>query len=429
MSDPSKPLVAGWKTVVNPEHGTAFDVPPDWEVLAPSVFSGHTDRKDPDKLLIGHTAPAFYKSKWCSIDADGDGRITDVKLGAAGTKGAEGAKDTAEIAEKNAPTWVYAAYTQPDKSLVTWDKPVKYRTKSGVEGTYVKARSAGVKQTNRCAGDGQAIVFGFKNSKGGFVAWNFYGRTGVPGAVGDDLVMRILSTVRLSGDPKEQTPCNRRWRSLPGPDVLDAGACSMLQRQNTGDFVWRTRSSRAPERWLALDEPRLRQRTTDGTGLRQPASGIGGGTPPQDEGRPALRRTAGAAHGGRAARKAVRGDRHRGRPVRRLRRVVLRPAHAREAEGRATAEAATATAEPAAAAGAAVEVAAAVRCGKPVPVEAAEIAQDFTAHALAHGQVAQADAVVEEEAEACRSGRVHSPAAAPCPPCPERSQSRDDRFP
>ncbi|MBT2541055.1 hypothetical protein J7E99_10135 [Streptomyces sp. ISL-44] len=206
VSDPSKPLVAGWKTVVNPEHGTAFDVPPDWEVLAPSVFSGHTDRKDPDKLLIGHTAPAFYKSKWCSIDADGDGRITDVKLGAAGTKGAEGAKDTAEIAEKNAPTWVYAAYAQPDKSLVTWDKPVEYHTKSGVEGTYVKARSAGVKQTNRCAGDGQAIVFGFKNSKGGFVAWNFYGRTGVPGAVGDDLVMRILSTVRLSGDPKERTP-------------------------------------------------------------------------------------------------------------------------------------------------------------------------------------------------------------------------------
>lgn len=205
-SDPSKPLIAGWKTVVNPEHGTAFDVPPDWEVAAPSVFSGYTDRKDPSKVLIGHTAPAFHKSKWCSVDSNGDGRVEDFPLGTAGTKGAEGAKSTSEVAEKNAPTWVYAARTQPDKSLVTWDKPVEYRTKSGVKGTYVKARSAGAKQPHRCAGDGQAVVFGFQNSKGGFVAWDFQGRTGVPGAIRDDLVMRILSTVRLAGDPKEPTP-------------------------------------------------------------------------------------------------------------------------------------------------------------------------------------------------------------------------------
>lgn len=204
--DPSKPLVAGWKTVVNPAQGTAFDVPPEWEVLSPDVFSGHTDKKDSDKVLIGHTAPAFYKSKWCSIDADGDGQISDVALASVGTKGAQGAKGTAEIAEKSAPTWVYAAYTQPDKSVVTWDKPVEYTTKSGVRGSYVKARSQGAAQPNRCAGDGQAVVFSFKNSKGNFVAWNFYGRTGVPGAVKDPVIMRVLSTVRLSGDPTDPKP-------------------------------------------------------------------------------------------------------------------------------------------------------------------------------------------------------------------------------
>ncbi|MFD6971168.1 hypothetical protein [Streptomyces sp. NPDC059979] len=205
-ADPTKPLIAGWKTVINPKHGTAFDVPPQWEVLSPDVFSGHTDRKDPDKVLIGHTAPAFYKSKWCSIDANGDGQVTDVRLGNTGTKGASGAKDTAEIAEKSAPTWVYAAYTQPDKSVVTWDKPKEFTTKSGVRGSYVKARSKGAAQPNRCAGDGQAVVFGFKNSRGDLVAWDFYGRTGVPGAVDDALVMRIMSTVRLAGDPKEPSP-------------------------------------------------------------------------------------------------------------------------------------------------------------------------------------------------------------------------------
>ncbi|MFJ6758962.1 hypothetical protein ACIQNK_28575 [Streptomyces sp. NPDC091273] len=196
--DPSKPLVAGWKTVVNPKYGTSFDVPPDWEVLSPDVFSGHADDNDPDKILIGHTAPAFYKSEWCSIDANGDGTVTDFPLGSVGTKGAEGAKDTAEVAEKNAPTWVYAAFTQPDKSVVKWDKPVEYTTKTGLKGTYVKARSKGAAQPNRCAGDGQAIVFSFKNTEGAFVAWDFYGRTAVPGAIPDTLIMRILNTVRLT---------------------------------------------------------------------------------------------------------------------------------------------------------------------------------------------------------------------------------------
>ncbi|MGZ9932456.1 hypothetical protein ACXNSR_21585 [Streptomyces sp. NC-S4] len=202
-ADPTRPLVAGWKTVLNPKHGTAFDVPPGWEVLEPQVFSGYADDKDPEKLLIGHTAPAFYKSQWCSIDANGDGQVTDVRLAGTGTKGAGGAKDPADIAVKEAPTWVYAAYTQPDKSVVTADKPVEYTTKSGLRGSYVRARSSGARRTDRCAGDGQAVVFGFKNSRGDLVSWNFYGRTGVPGAVDDALIMRILSTVRLAGDPKD----------------------------------------------------------------------------------------------------------------------------------------------------------------------------------------------------------------------------------
>ncbi|MEV6954802.1 hypothetical protein [Streptomyces sp. NPDC051183] len=201
-ADAAATSTAGWKTVVNPAHGIAFDVPPDWEVVSPTVFSGYTDHNDPDKHLIGHTAPAFYKSKWCSIDGNGDGVVTDTRLATTGSKGADGAKSTEEVAEKTAPTWVYAAYTQPDKSLVKWDKPVEFTTKSGVRGSYVKARSEGAPAPNRCEGDGKAVAFGFKNSKGDFVAWDFYGRTGVPGAVSDELVMRIMSTVRLEGDPK-----------------------------------------------------------------------------------------------------------------------------------------------------------------------------------------------------------------------------------
>lgn len=196
-----KPTVKGWKVVVNPAHGTAFDVPPDWEVLEPQIFSGFSDDKDPDKPVIGHTAPAFFKKKWCSLDANGDGYINDIALASTGTKGASGAKTTDEIAEKTATAWAYSAFASADKKVVKWDKPVAYTTKAGVKGSYVKARTEGAKKDHKCAGDGWAIAFGFKNSKGDFVAWDFYGRSGVQGAVRDDLVMRILSTVRLSGAP------------------------------------------------------------------------------------------------------------------------------------------------------------------------------------------------------------------------------------
>ncbi|MFE2547934.1 hypothetical protein ACFXGI_05215 [Streptomyces sp. NPDC059355] len=192
---------AGWKTVVNPLHGTAFDVPPGWEVMSSDVFSGFSDHVVPDKPVVGHTAPAFYKYTWCSVDSDGDGRIEDFALAGTGTKGGDGAKSTDEVARKTAAAWVYGAYTQPDKDAVTWDEPVEYTTRSGVRGSYVKAHSKGSRRTGKCAGEGRAIAFGFKNSKGDFVAWDLYGRTGVPGAVSDELIMRILSTVRLSGEP------------------------------------------------------------------------------------------------------------------------------------------------------------------------------------------------------------------------------------
>ncbi|MFJ9431556.1 hypothetical protein ACIRQY_18110 [Streptomyces sp. NPDC101490] len=201
-----EPTIAGWKAVVSPAHGTAFDVPADWEVDPDISSSGYPDNNNPDKRLVQHAVPAFYKAAWCSIDADGSGLISDFELGSAGVQGVTGAKDTREIAEKVAPLWVYAAFTQPDKNVVTRYRAVDYTTEAGVRGSYVKAYSEGAEKPNKCAGDGQAVVFCFKNSRGDFVAWDIYARTGVPGALSDDLIMRILSTVRLAGDPTDPPP-------------------------------------------------------------------------------------------------------------------------------------------------------------------------------------------------------------------------------
>jgi hypothetical protein len=204
-TETEKPTVDGWKVVVNPKRGVAFDVPADWEVQSPGLSIGFEDDKSDDaKPLIIMSAPAYYKSKWCTTDSNKDGRTEDTALAAVGTKGADGAKDTDEVAVNTVPWWVYGGYTQPDKKSLTFDKEAKeYTTASGIKGSIAWAQSENTPQKGKCASDGKALTFGFKNSKGDFVSWNFYGAKGVTGEVPKETVMKILSTVRLHGEPTE----------------------------------------------------------------------------------------------------------------------------------------------------------------------------------------------------------------------------------
>lgn len=203
-SQAEQPTVAGWKVVVNPKWGTAFDVPADWEVETPGTLIGfeETDAKGGAKPIITMSAPAYYKSKWCVSDDDKDGRTSDTALAGVGTKGASGAKNADEVAVNQVPWWVYGGYTQPDKKSLVFDQKAKpYTTKSGVAGSLARAHSKNTPQTGKCASDGKAITFGFKNSAGDYVAWSLYGAAGVPAEVSEKTIMQILSTVRLHGDP------------------------------------------------------------------------------------------------------------------------------------------------------------------------------------------------------------------------------------
>ncbi|MEV5954497.1 hypothetical protein AB0M11_12105 [Streptomyces sp. NPDC051987] len=195
-----RPTVAGWKTVVNPKWGTAFDVPADWEVLTSGTSVGFEDTDG--KPIITMSAPAQYRSKWCTSDDDKDGRTEDTALAAVGTKGESGAKSPGDAAVREVPWWVYGGYTQPDRKSITYDrKATAYTTASGLKGAYAWARSTHTPQKGKCAGDGKAITFGFENSAGDLVSWDFYGARGVNGEVPTATIMKILSTVRLHGTP------------------------------------------------------------------------------------------------------------------------------------------------------------------------------------------------------------------------------------
>ncbi|MGV9251077.1 hypothetical protein [Streptomyces sp. NPDC003697] len=200
-----RPTVPGWKVVVNPKWGTIFDVPPDWDVQSPEGMLGFDDDSldygDLDnwgKVVIVMSAPAFLRDNWCLSDRNKDGRMDGTLLAAAGTKGAQGAKSTGDTALAQSERWVYGGYTQPDtKSIVTDRTARPYTTRSGVKGSIAWARSRNTPRKDRCATDGKALTFGFRNLSGDFVAWSLFSATGVKDEVPDATAMRILSTVRL----------------------------------------------------------------------------------------------------------------------------------------------------------------------------------------------------------------------------------------
>ncbi|MFF3615847.1 hypothetical protein [Streptomyces sp. NPDC002580] len=203
--DAEKATIAGWKVVVNPKWGTAFDVPADWKVETPGTFIGFEDDKKGDgSALIGMSAPAYLKEKWCTSDDDKDGYTSDTSLAAAGTKGQSGAKNTGDVARNDSAWWVFGGYTdQKDasKKLLKIGKPKAYTTASGIEGSVATTYSSGVAKKGKCDSDGKATTFAFKNSSGDFVSWTLYGAKGVSEEVPDATVQKILSTVRLHGEP------------------------------------------------------------------------------------------------------------------------------------------------------------------------------------------------------------------------------------
>ncbi|EPH46793.1 hypothetical protein ABT390_25385 [Streptomyces aurantiacus] len=192
-----KPTVPGWKAVMNPKRGVAFDVPPQWSPKSVHWVSWVSDDAGPeDNKLAAMAAPAYLKEQWCAFDEDKDGTSEYAPLGGAGTRINRGAKNTEDIARESSTAWVYGAYAQPEKKKVKAGAVESYTTKSGIKGSLATAESSGVTKKGKCDTDGKATVFAFKDAGGEFVSWAFHGAKDVKEEIPDATVRKILSTVR-----------------------------------------------------------------------------------------------------------------------------------------------------------------------------------------------------------------------------------------
>ncbi|MFC8956833.1 hypothetical protein ACFT8P_30030 [Streptomyces sp. NPDC057101] len=195
-----QPTIPGWKVVYNPKYNTLFDVPPEWEVLKPGMITAFEDEKKNDgSPLMTMTSPTRLKGEWCTYDVDKNGTPETWGLSTAGTKGGQGAKNTADAAYGEAGSWVWGGYAQHmPKNTIKITKAVPYKTASGLTGSMATATAPGVKKRNKCESDGKSIAFTFKNTAGDFTTWVLYAADGVAGELPDATIRQILSTVRLA---------------------------------------------------------------------------------------------------------------------------------------------------------------------------------------------------------------------------------------
>ncbi|WP_371100192.1 hypothetical protein [Streptomyces sp. PU_AKi4] len=201
-TDTETATVEGWKTVVNPSAGIAFDVPPQWAPESTDWVTYASENDDPeDKPLIAMRAPAFLQEEWCSSDEDRNGELEHAPLAAAGSRRNSDARSTEEIAAADPKAWVYGRYAQPDETKVKSATAEPFTTASGIEGTLGTAWSEGVEKSKKCTTNGKALTFAFKNTEGDLVSWSFFGAKDVTDEVPNATVREIAATVRLHEDP------------------------------------------------------------------------------------------------------------------------------------------------------------------------------------------------------------------------------------
>jgi hypothetical protein len=204
-----QPVVAGWQPVVNTKRKIVFDVPPDWEVNpsgSDQILGFEYDYKDKKgkktHSMTTVSAPALYKSKWCSVDSDKDGRTEDTSLAGVGARGENGAKTAAQAAENRVPWWIYGGYTEPSIKAVKVGKAEDFTNQQGIKGSLIKAHSEGTPKKGKCDSEGKAVVFAFQNPDGDFISWDLWAGKGVKGEVPDATIEKILQTVRYYKDPE-----------------------------------------------------------------------------------------------------------------------------------------------------------------------------------------------------------------------------------
>ncbi|UNZ20919.1 hypothetical protein [Streptomyces sp. 891-h] len=195
-----KPSIAGWQTQTSQKHHFRYDVPgkaKKWKVLKEDMALSYTDKSG--KPIVVMTGSANYREGGCSSSPNPKavGQAGKGQLATVGTTGGGKQGSLQENARNWAGNWGFAAYGGEDhkpKIKVSEAKPWK---QGGITGYTATAEVTVTHRPSPCVPP-KAVVHSIaqKLPDGTMHGWVIYADQGVPKALTNAEIKKIMSTVR-----------------------------------------------------------------------------------------------------------------------------------------------------------------------------------------------------------------------------------------
>ncbi|PWI44562.1 hypothetical protein CK485_15975 [Streptomyces sp. ICBB 8177] len=196
---PLKPLIAGWQTQTRAAHHFAYDVPPasqQWHVYDPGIEIAYTD--DQGKPIVTMSGTADYHEGGCAShpNANTVGQAGKGQLATIGTQGGSGGTPQQD-AYNVAGNWVFAAYGGADhKPKISVTKAVPW-DHNGLKGWTSTATATDIYRPSSCVPPRAiAKTIAQQLPDGTVHEWVIYADQGVPNALTEAQIDKIMSTVR-----------------------------------------------------------------------------------------------------------------------------------------------------------------------------------------------------------------------------------------
>ncbi|MEU2869125.1 hypothetical protein ABZ769_07955 [Streptomyces olivoreticuli] len=196
----TQPVVAGWQTQTAREYRFRYDVPgkdAKWNLLPQDTMTSYVDETGKPQITMRDVA--HFREGGCTSAANPNafGETGKGQLATVGTMGGDTSLSIQENARNWAGNWGFFAYggkTNKPKIEVSEAKPWKH---NGIDGWTATAKVTVTNRPSQCV-PATAIVKSIveKQPDGKFHSWVIYADQGVPDALPETELDKIMGTVR-----------------------------------------------------------------------------------------------------------------------------------------------------------------------------------------------------------------------------------------
>ncbi|MDT0265885.1 hypothetical protein RM844_06225 [Streptomyces sp. DSM 44915] len=206
---PDPVIAPDWQVQTLENRHIAFDVPAeDWTVNPESTSMGLLDEREGAEegdILVAMSGVATYLDGWCPEAEHGVSSRAMV-----GTKGAQGATNTAEAAENEAMNWALGGWDQQQLGTFEMTEPEEFESDYGISGHIVRATIRDVppdeEDPNPCGqSDGKVIAISYLDLNNDMATWVMMADAGIPEELDDATIEQIMSSMRPYPVESEQS--------------------------------------------------------------------------------------------------------------------------------------------------------------------------------------------------------------------------------